>query len=262
MGIDRLPGYEEIFEQRGRRYDDAMARWPHVRDQEFAFVVGLAAPVAGEVLVDIPSGGGYLAAHLPAGVVLVARETSPVFAERALVHGVATEVGDLEASGAPAASCDVLVSVAGIHHHADHPTLLASWVRLLRPGGRLVVADVVQGSAEARFLDGFVGAHTSTGHAGSYLGDGLAGLGRAAGLVEVATVDEQYHWWADTEADLAGFCTELFGLEDVDPSEVLAALAAGPGIDHRDGRVGLRWGLRALVGRSGRQAAVDHPADR
>ncbi|MGN6694388.1 MAG: class I SAM-dependent methyltransferase [Aquihabitans sp.] len=243
-------GYREVFEARGGKYDDAMRRWPHVRDEEFGFVVDLAQPLAGEILVDIPSGGGYLGGHLPEGVELIGVEVSDGFIERSGDDEEIVVASGLEAAGLPSASADAIVSIAGMHHEDDHGALFAAWRRILKPGGRLVAADVVTGSAEAEFLDGFVGEWTSTGHAGHYFGDDLARLGTDAGYAEVEVVDRRYHWWAADEAALAAFCTSLFGLEDVTPDLVLEALESGPGLTREDGRVGLRWGLRALVARS------------
>lgn len=242
--------YRQTFEARGGRYDDAMRRWPTVRDEEFAFVVDLARPAAGETVIDVPSGGGYLARHLPAGVEVVAVEVAEGFVAG---HGSGAEVlaTGLEAAGLPASCADAVVSVAGMHHEDDHGALFAAWRRLLRPAGRLVAADVVAGSAEAEFLDGFVGEWTSTGHAGHYFGDDLAQIGERAGLTDITVHDGRYHWWAPDEAALAGFCASLFGLDGVTADQVLAALDAGPGITREAGRVGLRWGLRAIVAGSG-----------
>lgn len=244
-------GYRDTFDARGGRYDDAMRRWPNVRDEEFAFVVGLAAPVAGETLVDVPSGGGYLGLHLPEGVEVIAVEVAEEFVERGRAHGIETFASGLEAAGLDASIADVVVSVAGMHHEDDHGALFHAWDRLLHPGGRMVAADVITGSAEAVFLDGFVGEWTSTGHAGHYFGDDLADLATGAGFTEVEVVDGRYHWWAADERVLAAFCTSLFGLEEVEAEQVLEALESGPGVTREDGRVGLNWGLRAVTGRSG-----------
>lgn len=243
------PHYEDIFDARGGRYDDAMRQWPTVRDEEFSFVLDLVDLRAGETLVDVPSGGGYLAERVPDGVTVIAVEASEAFVERGRQQGVRAVAAGLRAEGLAGGSADAVLSLAGMHHEDDHDELFGAWARLLRPGGRLVAADVVAGSAEAVFLDGFVGEWTSTGHAGRYFGADLAALAEAGGLVDVAVVDGRYHWWAATDEELAAFCTRLFGLEGVTGHQVLAALERGPGLDREDGRVGLRWGLRAVTGR-------------
>ena len=59
--------YAEIFAERGAAYHRAMAECPNARDAEFLAVL---EPLAGRggLLCDMPSGGGYLAARLPAGM--------------------------------------------------------------------------------------------------------------------------------------------------------------------------------------------------
>lgn len=243
-------GYGGTFDARGGRYDDAMRRWPRVRDEEFAFALELADPQPGERVVDIPSGGGYLRERVPAGVEVIAVEASDAFVERGRAQGAPPVAAGLRGEGLAPGRADVVLSLAGMHHEADHAALLAAWRRLLRPGGRVIAADVVSGSEQAAFLDGFVGEWNVTGHAGHYFGADLAELGAAAGLVDVRVVDGSYHWWASSDAELVAFCTSLFGLDGVAPDQVLAALERGPGVRREGERTGLRWGLRALVARS------------
>jgi len=144
-----LPGYQELFDSHGAGYDDAMARWPSARDEEFAFAIDLAGPVAGERMLDVPAGGGYLAERLPDGVEYLALETAPSFAARCRARGLDVVEAPLDGSTLPAGSVDVVVSIAGVHHEADLGALLGAWRRLLRPGGRVVVADVVEAAKEA-----------------------------------------------------------------------------------------------------------------
>ncbi|WP_426572455.1 class I SAM-dependent methyltransferase [Aquihabitans sp. McL0605] len=251
MPGDTRDGYHDTFELRGRRYDAAMRRWPTVRAEELSFALGLVEPRPGEVLVDIPSGGGYLAEHVAAGVHVRAVDASPVFLECSRERGLQPIESDLTGAALAEGEADVVVSVAGMHHTDDHLELFTAWHRLLRPGGRLAAVDVISGSPEAVFLDGVVGEWTSTGHAGRFFTDDTAAQVEAAGFVDVRVVDGRYHWWADDDAELTAFCTELFALEEAAPADVLAALRAGPGIEHDEaGRSGLRWGLRAVVART------------
>jgi SAM-dependent methyltransferase len=242
-------GYGATFADRSRRYDDAMRRWPAARAEEFAFALDLAELSPGEVVVDIPSGGGYLADHVPDGVRIIAAETVPAFVERCRERGIEACHVDLADPVVPDAPVDVVISVTGLHHEPHQVELLRAWAGLLRPGGRLVALDVIAGSPEASFLDGFVGAHLADGHVGRYLDADAGGLLVAAGLEQVRVADRRYRWWGQSPDDLASFCAGLFGLADTPVAEVRDALAAGPGLEvGPDGRCGLRWGLRSLVG--------------
>lgn len=240
--------YRERFDERGAGYDDAMAHWPTARDEEFAFALGLTELRSGSRVLDVPAGGGYLADHLPVGVRYQALEVASSFAERCRGRGLAVIEGDLLGSSLPAASFDVVMSVAGLHHEPDLAAVLTQWRRLLRPGGHVVVVDVAEGSAMAAFLDGFVGRHNTVGHEGVFLGTDIDVTAKGAGYIDAAVIDGEYHWWFDDERSLGHYCKALFGLTGPTWEHVVDAARQGLGIDEaEDGRVGLRWGLRGLV---------------
>lgn len=228
-----------------------MARWPSARDEEFAFAIDLARPVAGERVLDVPAGGGYLADRLPEGVDYLALETASSFASLCRTRGLDVVEAPLDGSTLPANSVDVVVSVAGVHHEADLAALLMAWRRLLRHGGRVVVADVALDSAVALFLDGFVGRHNVVGHEGTFLGPDLRSIAARAGYHDVDVVDADYRWRFDDEDALGRYCAALFGLSGCTVADVVEAARQGPGIESSpDGSVSLRWGLRGLVARS------------
>lgn len=74
--------YESIFNRRGQAYHRAMQLVPGARRREFSAALELIGLHRGGVLCDVPSGGGYLADHLPADLDLrlVAIDPSDVFA--------------------------------------------------------------------------------------------------------------------------------------------------------------------------------------
>lgn len=231
--------YETIFAARGSRYDRAMQRWPDARAEDFLVPLAWLAPTAGETVLDVPAGGGYLARHLPAGCRWLGHEPCAGF-------GAA-------ASGPPAAellplpcqdvSVDAAISIAGVHHLDDKRPLYRELRRVVRPGGRLLLADVHEDSAVARFLDGFVGCHNTTGHSGHYLGprtlaelDGAGWRVRRAERVGLA-------WLFDDRAALVAFCRMLFDMPAVPDAELLGAVDRVLGCRARGGRVAMAWEL-------------------
>mgnify|MGYP001818105169 CR=1 FL=1 len=74
--------YGDIFDQRGQLYHEAMRSYPECRSQEFMSVIAMADIKAGMTVVDVPSGGAYLADYLD-GARFIGLETSRAFAELA-----------------------------------------------------------------------------------------------------------------------------------------------------------------------------------
>lgn len=242
-----MDGYAESFQERGRSYDRAMRRHPRARDAEFAQLIERARLAPGMSLGDVPAGGGYLARLLPPGVRWTGHEPCASFREGGSVHGGT-------AAGAPllpfpwrSGSLERVVSLAGLHHEEDKRAFHREARRVLAPGGLYVVSDVAAGSPVAGFLDGFVGAHNSTGHAGLYLGSEAAADLEASGFEVLTDETLGFHWVFPSEADLDSFCVDLFDLGGLEAGRALSAAREMLGVDDLGDSAGLRWSLRTLV---------------
>lgn len=239
-----MDGYAEMFGERGGSYDRAMRLLPGARRREFAQAVERAQVLPGMTLGDVPAGGGYLAAHLPEGVAWRGHEPCASF--QGAHGGRATGVPLLPLPWSDR-SMDRVISLAGVHHQPDKLPFHREVRRVLRPGGLYVLSDVAEGSAPARFLDGFVGRHNSTGHEGHYLGESAARELAAAGFACLSDERVDFHWVAPGREQLAAFCGLLFDLRGEGPRRLIEAAESLLGIDEVDGGVGLRWSLRTLV---------------
>jgi SAM-dependent methyltransferase len=237
--------YSEIFEQRGAAYHGAMAACPHARDAEFLAVL---EPLAGRtgLLCDMPSGGGYLAAHLPPGMRYVGVDPSNDFIH-ACPEGVDRIKADIAQVPLGDGSVDAIVSLAALHHEPDLSAVFREMRRLVKSGGRAVIADAAVDMAPARFLNGFVNKNNPMGHDGHFLDDQTAGLIEAAGfaIIDDALVDMP--WVFDSLAEAGEFCRQLFWMPALDAGAVADAMYREIGFDVVDGRPHLRWALRRIV---------------
>ena len=113
-------------------------------------------------------------------------------------------------------------------HHAEEPRdVLREMLRVTSRGRRAAVGDVRVGSAAARFLNGFLDAHTEAGHAGRFYDPGvLSSLLAAAGGRDVRSEEVTVHWRFRERDDPRRFFRELFGLApETSDQEIEAALA-------------------------------------
>ena len=122
---------------------------------------------------------------------------------------------------------------------------------MLRPGGRLGIADVQLGSPPDRFLNGFVHEHSRTGHQGVFLDAAFAETLRAAGLAKVTLAMRPLRWrFTDACRDGRLHAPALRrrprhrGRDPRPPSTELLGTEPLPG-----GGIALRWGLLVATGR-------------
>ncbi len=118
-----------------------------------ALAAGLASGFAGHVVADIGSGEGTLAlllarharrviaVDLSPRMILTLREA----AERAGLGGrIQAMEGDVDQLPIPDAMADTVFLSQVLHHSAQPPLALAEAARVLRPGGRLVLLDLLR----------------------------------------------------------------------------------------------------------------------
>jgi N-acetylglutamate synthase-like GNAT family acetyltransferase/SAM-dependent methyltransferase len=133
--------------------------------------VALAALAPGEVVLDLGSGGGLdviLSARRvgPAGRVYGLDMTDEMLAlarenqARAGVTNVEFLKGEIERIPLPDASVDVVISNCVINLSGDKPRVLEEAFRVLRPGGRFAVHDIVTDGPVAPAIRESVGAWT------------------------------------------------------------------------------------------------------
>ena len=156
---------------------------------------------AGETVLDLGSGAGidcFLAAREvgPAGRV-IGVDMTPAMIERARANrarvnatNVEFRLGEIEHLPVADASVDAIISNCVVNLSPDKPQVFREALRVLRPGGRLVVSDLVLTRAldpqTQRNVDLYVGCV-----AGAALKDVYVRLIREAGFDDVRIMEER-----------------------------------------------------------------------
>jgi len=238
--------YAEIFAERGAAYHRAMAEHPRARDSEFQAVIEPMLGRPGGLLCDLPSGGGYLAEHLPPGMTYVGVDPSDDFID-ACPPGLTRIKAHITEVPLDSGSIDFVVSLAALHHEPDLAAVFAEIRRLLRPSGRAVLADVDHGTPPATFLNGFVNANNPMGHDGHFLDDHCGELLGNAGFRIVSDELVETIWRFDTPDEAGAFGRQLFWMPDLTPSAVAEAMDSQLGFERDGDGVRLLWPLRRIV---------------
>jgi SAM-dependent methyltransferase len=204
--------YDHIFTgRRATQYFYATTQYPNALSEEFKTAVSVLDLKPGHRLLNIPAAAIHIGGLLPAGVVHHQIETCKEFATAASVpHGAWTPLPF------PTGSLDRVLTLASLHHstQAQRDAFYAEALRVLKPGGKLVIGDVRRGSKEAEWLNVFVHLFNPNGHKGRFFSrDEDAAHLRRAGFDNVQVSLEPYHWNFSRPSEMVDFCRNLFGLD-------------------------------------------------
>lgn len=230
---ERTQGYLEIFALRGHSYDAAMRASPRARDLEFRNLFLHSPARHDEIILDVPSLGGYLAAACPGLGTVLSLDFAPP---------LQSGVRHVDPTGSwPVPLADRLVCLAASHHIEDLKGFLLNACRHLRQGARIHLADVEAGSPIGRFLDDFVGRYTPTGHRGIYRD--FETIQYPSPLVLQKVEPRLCPWRFNDEPEMVDFCRKLFFLQNVSQDRILDQLVKSIGVERADGFVWLQWRL-------------------
>lgn len=249
LSVDRILANREVFQEidsmsttfegsdkggRGDSYRQTQVRYPLARTVGIKSLFELLMPAGGpdRYILDVLGGNGTLTRTMR--LVTPPADMPQIFTG----DSAGSMVTDALARGFPAVrqlaqsllladrTLDGVIFAYGTHHIpvSDRLTALTEAHRVLRPGGRVLVQDFVEGSPTARWYSEILEKYTFTGHDCVHFTEaGIRALLEDAGFgnVRVTKVYDPCTIWADSSEqawiELLKYLVDLFSLEGLRP---------------------------------------------
>jgi len=202
--------------------------------------------VEGELVLDAPAAGGFLSRYIKVpNISITALDPCPALSE--LATGLVKQSYCAPLSNLPFQDghFDAVLCLAGLHHELALAEFFIEAFRVIKPNGRLVIAEVDEKSAPAEFLNGFVNAHSSLGHQGLFFSQHYIDSLKKAGFVIDENQYKSYHWVFESNQEMADAIVMMFGIDRATPEQTLEGIKDILGTEKlAHGCVGMSWGLR------------------
>jgi SAM-dependent methyltransferase len=212
--------YSTDFSKRAASYLHALKTYPSVLQNEFETAVQMCDLQDKDTLLLIPCSCEHIQPWLPPSVRCIEFETNKVLA-------TITKKPHCEFHTIPLqpASVSRILSLATLHHLTDEERLAfyKEARRVLQPGGKLILGDVVKNSQQDGWLNTFVDAYNSCGHRGRFFTEADRDLLEAAGFtVRIQYAD--YTWDFESYEQRIDFCRHLFHLDKASDNDIQEGL--------------------------------------
>ena len=233
--------------ERVGRFNEANRAYPEARDAERRLLLDRLRLAPGLTLCDAGAGGGYLVEAAleqiadPGCITCVENSQSFLDTIDPKFNRVLSSLSRIDL---PDESVDRVSNLAGLHHQEHKDAFFREAFRILKPGGRVAVADVLADSPQDRFLNIAVDRYTPIGHDGMFVhpGEFSAMLGDA-GFVNVEEEVMTYNWDLPDREILVSYCKTLFRMDKASREQVAESIDRYLAVTDSETGAHLEWSL-------------------
>jgi SAM-dependent methyltransferase len=202
--------YIRSFTNRAHSYSNAMDLYQNVLDEEIITAIENLELKKDDILLNVFAGGipidKYIKDEL--NITYFAFDMHKDFLENSIKQFTFDKI-QMKSN-----SVNKIICIATLHHLSidERDVLYKELNRILIPGGRLVIADVISDSPQAKWLNGFVDKYNSNGHNGLFFTNDDSKLLEENNFNVDVSINN-YNWNFKDEECLLHFCKLLFGLD-------------------------------------------------
>jgi SAM-dependent methyltransferase len=229
--------YNTLFQSRANDYHLAMQEYPHVRINEFNLLIATTDFSDVKMVLDVPSGGGYLKNYLPKHVNITSTDFSKGFINED-IKLVSPEKLPFEPD-----SFDAIFSLSGMHHLKNVPLFVEECLRILKKDRTFIFADVKEGSNVDFFLNDFLNEYNSLGHEGIFF---YQNYFENYPSIQEKIIDckyNEYPFLFNNETEMIRFFKLFFGLDKANDTIISEGVNDILGIRKTAKGLEVNWGL-------------------
>lgn len=242
----------EFSGERSRLYRECLREFPHARSEDIEVMKKYLAPKDGETILEIGAGSGFFSKVLADMVkkLIVSDPSAEQLEEVRQLHKKNIEVreegADTLTSGKETA--DAIWSFGAMHHCLNKTKAFRNFARILKKGGRLILADVYHGSKLAKHFDTQVAKFCVVGHEVAFwtkeFGESLCFL---TGFEKPRYYDLNIQWKFNTKEEIGTFLYKIHAMTKTTPQECLKGAEEILGIEKKGEKFCLNWPMKVMV---------------
>lgn len=239
---------------RSKLYKECLIEFPDARQQDIVVMKKYLNPKKDETILEVGAGSGFfsglLADMLTNGKLIV---SDPSGEQLEAVSSLNKKNVSVVAEGADKltlenSQVDAVWSFGAMHHCFDKKMAFSNFSRILKKGGRLVIADVWSGSKLAKHFDSQVSKYCVTGHEVAFWSDEFAeSLCYLSGFKKPKITNLHLQWKFKTKKEIGIFLYKIHAMTKTTPEECLRGAEKILGIKKDRGYYLLNWPMKVLV---------------
>jgi len=239
---------------RSALYKECLREFPHSRDVDIEVMKKYLAPKNSEYILEVGAGSGFFSGILADSVkqLIVSDPSRDQLDE---VKGLNKKNIKLIEAGADTLTLeketvDAIWSFGAMHHCLNKTKAFQNFAKILKKNGRVVIADVWQGSKLSKHFDDKVAKFCVTGHEVAFWTDEFAeSLCTLSGLDKPKIYNLNIRWKFDTKEEIGTFLYKIHAMTKTTPKECLKGAEKILGIEKKGNKFYLNWPMKVMISR-------------
>jgi arsenite methyltransferase len=237
---------------RSKLYKESLQEFPNARVEDIGFMNQYLDPKADQTVLEVGAGSGFFSGAI-ADKVKKLIVTDPSEEQLQDVEKLQRKNIQMQAEGADQLnldkeSVDAIWSFGAMHHCFNKTKAFQNFFRILKPAGRIVIADVFHDSKLAKHFDLQVVKYCATGHEVAFWTNEFAeSLCYVVGLQKPRIDDLDLHWKFETREEIGTFLYKIHAMINTTPAECLKGAEEILGISEKDGLYCLNWPMKMII---------------